>query len=178
MMDVEIQDSWLRRAVEGYLAQNPALGLRVADGPSDIKITVTDHNLSLLAEGHEIESHDLPARLPHVMSDLVWLAARRQEDAQKTIPLNADYILEPRDFRLCSGEQSVTLTGREVALLQFMLTAGECSKEILLERVWRYHPESTTHTVETHLWRLRQKLQQAGMTAPLIITTDNGYRIA
>lgn len=178
MMNVEIQDSWLRRAAEAYLVQHPGLGLVVSDGAADIKITISDHNLSLLADGHEIESHTLPVRLQHVMSDLAWLAARRIEDAQKSISLNADYVLEPRDFRLRSGELTVTLTGREVALLQFMQDAGECSKETLLERVWRYHPESTTHTVETHLWRLRQKLQQAGMEAPLIITTDNGYRIA
>ena len=138
----------------------------------EAKIHVLSHGLnydSAVFEG---------TRLANLMADLMWLSARRREDAEKSIPLNSDFILEPRNFRLLCGGIAASLTGREVALLQFMLEAGECSKELLLARVWHYHPDSTTHTVETHLWRLRQKLQTAGISAPLIITTENGYRIA
>ncbi|HCM83833.1 MAG TPA: hypothetical protein DIS76_04635 [Rhodospirillaceae bacterium] len=179
MAKLQILDKALAHAVAECAAQHPELDFTVTSDKADVKITITDNNLALLlADGHEIESYELPLRLANLMADLMWLSARRREDAEKSIPLNSDFILEPRNFRLLCGGIAASLTGREVALLQFMLEAGECSKELLLARVWHYHPDSTTHTVETHLWRLRQKLQTAGISAPLIITTENGYRIA
>lgn len=178
MIQLQITDSYLFRAVDEYFTHHQAPEIALTQGDADVKITINDNIVSLLADGHEVDSHELPLRFSALMADLHWLAARRREDAQKSISLNADYILEPHDFRLRSGGLQVTLTGREVTLLQFMQSAGESTKEELLMHVWQYHPESMTHTVETHLWRLRQKLQQAGMEAALIITTDKGYRIA
>ncbi len=179
MNKLQIPDPLLARAVTEYLVQNKGLELSVTADAAPAKVTVIDNNLAILsADGHEIDHYPLPLRLANLMADLVWLMARRRETAEKTIKLNSYFVLEPREFRLRADDVEVALTGREVALLQFMLEHGECSKEELLSRVWRYHPESTTHTVETHLWRLRQKLQNAEITMPLIITTENGYRIA
>lgn len=179
MLALQIPDSWLQKAVQEYLNQKNHAGIEVTAAAAPVEITIQDNNLALLlAEGHEIDRYDLPMRLDLLMADVMWLAARRREAAEKSITLNADFTLAPHDFKISSDGKTASLTGREIALLQFMREAGECSKEELLEKVWRYHPESATHTVETHLWRLRQKLQNAGMDAPLIVTTENGYRIA
>lgn len=70
------------------------------------------------------------------------------------------------------------LTEKEVAILKYLyLNASEISeKEELLENVWGYSAEVTTHTVETHIYRLRQKVEQDG-GSQLIITENNGYRL-
>ena len=175
---LQVSDNFLCRAMAEHQALHPApvFGVRAEAGAAELRIE--DGKLQVLAGDQEIESYALPLRLPALMNDLLWFFTERLERANSAIPLGGEYVLHPHEFRLSQGELSVTLTGREIAMLQFMAKAGECSKENLLSDVWRYHPDSDTHTVETHLWRLRQKLANAGMTAPLIVTTDKGYALA
>ena len=74
--------------------------------------------------------------------------------------------------------QSIRLTEKETAILAYLLDAGPrvVPRQELLGEVWGYAEAATTHTVETHLYRLRRKLENAA--APLIITEDGGYRLA
>jgi DNA-binding response OmpR family regulator len=176
---LQIIDKFLARAAAEYLAQRPQADLTVTDQDARLKLILQDNNLAcLMSDSHEIEQYSLPLRLGALLHDVVWQIARERETATKRIVLNNHYQLASQQFELLCGSLSVSLTGREVGLLQFLHETGACSKEKLLAEVWRYHPDSDTHTVETHLWRLRQKLQQVGADAPLIITTDEGYRIA
>jgi DNA-binding response OmpR family regulator len=175
---LQVSDDWLRRAMTEYLELqgNAPFGVRAA--PAAVMLERLDGRLKVTADGQFIEQYDLPLRLPALIYDLVWFFTQRSERANSEIQLGKGYALYPHAFRLTLGELTAGLTGREVAMLQFMAETGECTKDMLLSDVWRYHPESDTHTVETHLWRLRQKLTQAGMTAPLIMTTDKGYKLA
>lgn len=70
------------------------------------------------------------------------------------------------------------LTEKEVSILKYLYqNAPEISeKEDLLENVWGYSADASTHTVETHIYRLRQKVEQDG-GSQLIITENNGYRL-
>ena len=70
------------------------------------------------------------------------------------------------------------LTEKEVFILKYLYqnTGVVTEKEDLLENVWGYSAEATTHTVETHIYRLRQKVEQDG-GSQLIITENNGYRL-
>jgi DNA-binding response OmpR family regulator len=174
---LQVSDPWLRRALAEYLDGQaaPAFGVQAVDGAADMRLAGGEFIVA--ADGQEIERYALPLRLPALVYDLVWFFTQRRERANSEIDLGNGYVLYPHEFRLQCGGLTVALTGREVAMLKFMAESGECSKEMLLSDVWRYHPESDTHTVETHLWRLRQKLTAAGMAAPLIITTDKGYKL-
>lgn len=70
------------------------------------------------------------------------------------------------------------LTEKEVAILKYLYQKAPkiSEKEELLENVWGYSADATTHTVETHIYRLRQKVEQDG-GSQLIITENNGYRL-
>lgn len=72
----------------------------------------------------------------------------------------------------------VKLTEREVAILCYLYKAHEktVSKQELLSEVWGYNPDATTHTVETHIYRLRQKIEENG-GEPVIITEEAGYTL-
>ncbi len=74
------------------------------------------------------------------------------------------------------GREPIKLTERETAILKYLYKAGDkiVGKAELLAEVWGYNPEATTHTVETHIYRLRQKIERPEQ---VIMTEDNGYRL-
>lgn len=72
--------------------------------------------------------------------------------------------------------QSLSLTEKESALLTYLNHQPQAvSRELLLEHVWQYHPDTETHTLETHLYRLRQKLQELFGDKLQIISNEQGY---
>ena len=72
------------------------------------------------------------------------------------------------------------LTEKEVALLQYLHGAGGTvvPREELLARVWGYGEGVSTHTLETHIYRLRQKIEPDPAMARHLLTEDGGYRLA
>ncbi len=73
----------------------------------------------------------------------------------------------------------IWLTPREVGILRHLLrTDGGASRQGLLADVWGYNPAVTTHTLETHIYRLRQKIEVDPSDARLLVTTRAGYRLA
>ena len=73
----------------------------------------------------------------------------------------------------------VRLTEKETAILKFLYRAGErpVSRDVLLHEVWGYNSGVTTHTLETHIYRLRQKIEKDPSTAELLITEAGGYKL-
>lgn len=77
------------------------------------------------------------------------------------------------------NDEVTKLTEREVSILKYLFKAQNkiVSKAELLSEVWGYNPEATTHTVETHIYRLRQKIEHDDKSFQIIITEDNGYKL-
>jgi DNA-binding response OmpR family regulator len=73
----------------------------------------------------------------------------------------------------------VRLTEKETAILKFLYRAGEkaVSRDVLLHEVWGYNSGVTTHTLETHVYRLRQKIERDPSNAELLVTEDGGYKL-
>ncbi|MGD9739902.1 MAG: response regulator transcription factor [Bauldia sp.] len=76
--------------------------------------------------------------------------------------------------------QKVRLTEKETAILKYLYRAGEkvVTRDVLLHEVWGYNSGVTTHTLETHIYRLRQKIERRPAQAELLITEGGGYRLA
>ena len=90
------------------------------------------------------------------------------------------YILDSakREIKNSRTRETVKLTEREVMILNYLYKAHPkiVSKSELLSEVWGYNPDATTHTVETHIYRLRQKVEEHNTDA-VILTEDAGYRL-
>lgn len=73
----------------------------------------------------------------------------------------------------------IKLTEKEVAIIKYLYKADGrlVYKNELLESVWNYNSEVTTHTLETHIYRLRQKVEQGDKRSKLIVTRDGGYQL-
>ena len=91
-----------------------------------------------------------------------------------------EYSLYPvkKEIYSASTQTTTKLTEKEVDIIKYLHQEAPniSGKEELLENVWGYSTDATTHTVETHIYRLRQKVEKDG-SSQLIITENNGYRL-
>lgn len=97
---------------------------------------------------------------------------------------DAVYRIGPYTFRpsakvlLDARGKKIRLTEKETNILKFLYRSGETvARETLLHEVWGYNPAVTTHTLETHIYRLRQKIEQNPGQAQILVTESGGYRL-
>jgi DNA-binding response OmpR family regulator len=85
----------------------------------------------------------------------------------------AKLLMEP------TRNRRIRLTEKEAAILKFLYRAGSKSvgRQVLLNEVWGYNAAVTTHTLETHIYRLRQKIEPDPSKACLLVTEGGGYRL-
>ncbi len=101
----------------------------------------------------------------------------QSEDATFTI---GRYTFRPSAKLLLDERgQKIRLTEKETSILKFLYRAGEkvVGRDILLHEVWGYNSGVTTHTLETHIYRLRQKIEREPSVAELLITEAGGYKL-
>jgi len=99
------------------------------------------------------------------------------DDAQFQI---GQYAFQPGSKHLINEKGSkLRLTEKETAILRFLYRAGRVvvSREVLLREVWGYNSNVSTHTLETHIYRLRQKIERDPAKAQLLITEAGGYKL-
>jgi len=84
---------------------------------------------------------------------------------------SAKLLVDPKGKR-------VRLTEKETNILKFLYRSGDTvPRDTLLHEVWGYNPAVTTHTLETHIYRLRQKIETSPGQAQLLVTESGGYRL-
>lgn len=102
----------------------------------------------------------------------------RSDDAVFTI---GPYTFQPANKLLVrdADQQKVRLTDKETAILKYLYRAGDkpVAREKLLDEVWGYNAAVTTHTLETHVYRLRQKIEEDPSSAQLLVTEPGGYKL-
>jgi DNA-binding response OmpR family regulator len=98
---------------------------------------------------------------------------------------NAVFHIGPYEFRpaqkllVDDAKRKVRLTEKETNILKYLYRAGgkPVAREELLTEVWGYNAGVTTHTLETHIYRLRQKIEPDAASARLLVTEAGGYRL-
>ena len=75
--------------------------------------------------------------------------------------------------------QKVRLTEKETSILKYLYRSGDkaIGRDELLNEVWGYNAGVTTHTLETHVYRLRQKIEDDPSNARILVTEPGGYRL-
>ena len=115
----------------------------------------------------------------------VLLARLRAQLRQHEQSEDAVFQLGPYTFRpsmkllITEDEKKIRLTEKETNILKFLYrsTDGVVARDILLHEVWGYNAGVTTHTLETHIYRLRQKIEPDPSNARLLVTESGGYRL-
>lgn len=108
-------------------------------------------------------------------------AQLRQHEASEDAVFNiGPYSFRPSSKLLLSPKGTkVRLTEKETAILRYLYRAGQkpVSRETLLQEVWGYNSGVTTHTLETHIYRLRQKVEKDAAAPAILVTEAGGYKL-
>ena len=115
----------------------------------------------------------------------VLLARIRAQLRQHEASEDAVFSIGPYTFRPSSKllinpkGNKVRLTEKETAILRYLYRAGQrpVSRETLLQEVWGYNSGVTTHTLETHIYRLRQKVERDAAVPAILVTEAGGYKL-
>eukprot|EP01037_Dinobryon_pediforme_P006234 gene6234-6302_t len=106
---------------------------------------------------------------------------RQHDSSDEAVLTIGPYTFKPSSKYLLHEKGSkVRLTEKETAILRFLFRAGghTVSRDILLREVWGYNAQVTTHTLETHIYRLRQKVEADPSQAKILLTEPGGYRLS
>lgn len=123
-------------------------------------------------------THDLPLRLGTII-DQMKNQIKTIENSQSTAPVNiGDMVLNSFDATLTKKTGNIiALTEKEVMILSFIFEnhPTPVTRKGLLDGVWGYAENVETHTLETHIYRLRQKIEDNPANPQILMTTESGY---
>ncbi len=107
------------------------------------------------------------------------LLARLRRLCQDHCAMIGPYNFQPDQKRLHHRQsgQDILLTEKETAILQILYGAEAIDRETLLKKIWVYNADVTTHTLETHIYRLRQKIEPDPDHLRFLVTEPVGYRL-
>ncbi len=105
---------------------------------------------------------------------------RQHEQSDDAVFTIGPYQFRPSAKVLITGDsRKIRLTEKETAILKYLYRAGNqmITRETLLNEVWGYNAAVTTHTLETHVYRLRQKIETDPSNADILVTVTGGYQL-
>jgi DNA-binding response OmpR family regulator len=173
IMDVGLPDMDGREAVKllrkgGFKA--PVIMLTGQDSESDTVL-----GLEAGANDYVTKPFRFAVLLARIRAQL-----RQHEQSEDAVFTIGRYTFRPSAKTLTDDKgQKIRLTEKETAILKFLYRAGEkvITRDVLLHEVWGYNSGVTTHTLETHIYRLRQKIERDPSRAELLVTEAGGYKL-
>lgn len=173
IMDVDLPDMDGREAVKLLRKNGLKLPIIMLTGQTSDSDTIL--GLDSGANDYVTKPFKFAVLLARIRAQL------RQYEASEDAMFNVGiYVFQPGAKLLTTQKgQKIRLTDKETAILRFLYRAGQkpVTRDTLLAEVWGYNSGVTTHTLETHIYRLRQKIENDPSHASLLVTEAGGYRL-
>tara|TARA_B110000285_G_scaffold208646_1_gene249016 strand:+ start:317 stop:955 length:639 start_codon:yes stop_codon:yes gene_type:complete len=123
------------------------------------------------------EKITLPLSIPEMTIKIMNLIISATFNKNSTIKIN-NYIIDKNERKLIKKNIFITITEREAQLIELLAQKSEpLSKKKILKEIWNYSEHADTHTVETHIYRLRKKILNKFKDDNFIVNSKNGYSI-
>ena len=120
-------------------------------------------------------SLELPTTIKEINAIVENTVAKKRFNINSSIEIK-DYFLNKNEKKLAKLDQFIILTEKEIQLLELFLKSKKpISKDNILSSVWNYSSEADTHTVETHIYRLRKKINDKFIDDKFILNNKEGY---
>lgn len=173
ILDVGLPDTdgrELCRVMRKQGVKSPVIMLTGHDSDAD-----TILGLDAGANDYVTKPFKFPVLLARIRAQL-----RQHEQSEDAVFQIGPYTFKPSMKVLVSeDERKIRLTEKETNILKFLHRSndGVVARDVLLHEVWGYNAGVTTHTLETHIYRLRQKIEPDPSNARLLVTESGGYRL-
>ena len=120
-----------------------------------------------------------PFKIQNLSKKISIILAKISKSNELTHKIGPFMFFPQKKVIMLGDKTKVELTEKEVDILKCLINAGEeiVDKDKLLKQVWNYSSDVTTHTLETHIYRLRQKLEIDSSIPRLIISKGGGFTI-
>jgi len=168
----EIKDKF---KVELFKAQKDNLEKIINEFKTDFLIISVKDNI-----GHknELSLDKIPIKIENLFEQVNLRLLKEKFNYQSDISVGT-YRLNLNSRKLSKNNKMIDLTEREVNLIIFLKNSNNAVKiDELQQKVWDYGPELETHTVETHIYRLRKKVKENFKDDNFIISLKEGYLIS
>ncbi len=170
--------------LEADSPDHPALALcqgRHEDTHAAVMLLVPNGDEAALEAALAANADDvlgMPFRLGALLARVRRLLRDVPEREEEAIAIGP-FLFHPVQRVLAEAERRIRLTEKEAAiLLHLHRAAAPVERQVLLNEVWGYNDQVTTHTLETHIYKLRQKIEANPSEARLLLTEGGGYRLA
>ena len=121
------------------------------------------------------EHLQIPTTLKEINNTVEKVVAKKKFLHNSSIKVK-EYFMDKNEKRLSKENNFIILTEKEIKLIELLLNSTEpISKNKILSSVWNYSTNADTHTVETHIYRLRKKISKKFMDENFILNYKNGY---
>ncbi|OSP55058.1 response regulator transcription factor [Pseudoruegeria sp. SK021] len=173
ILDVGLPDTdgrELCRVMRKQGVKCPILMLTGHDGDAD-----TILGLDAGANDYVTKPFKFPVLLARIRAQL-----RQHEQSEDAVFQLGPYTFKPATKMLVDDkDRKIRLTEKETNILKYLYRAveGVVARDVLLHEVWGYNAGVTTHTLETHIYRLRQKIEPDPSNARILVTESGGYRL-
>ena len=118
---------------------------------------------------------ELPTTLKEINAIVDNAFAKKKFSKNSSIEIKS-YLLNKNEKKLSKLDKFIILTEKEIQLLELLLeNKSPMSKDKILSLVWNYSSDADTHTVETHIYRLRKKITDKFMDEKFILNNKEGY---
>ena len=147
-----------------------------------MEIFKQSNKIKILAYNSDKEKSDifddkifLPSKFQEINQIIENSVVKKNFSKNSSIKIK-DYILDKNEKKLLRDNNYVLLTEKEIQLLELFLSYNKpISKNKILDEVWQYSEEADTHTVETHIYRLRKKIKSKFLDEDFILNHKSGY---
>ena len=120
----------------------------------------------------------LPTSIKDLNQIILNSISKKNFNINSSIKIKQYYMLDKNQKKLFKDENYILLTEKEIQLLELFLKSNKpLSKKKILEEVWKYVSSADTHTVETHIYRLRKKIKSKFSDDDFILNNKKGYHL-
>ena len=134
------------------------------------------HNSKNITGTENIEKLPLPASIDQINNIVVNNIIKRKFKVNSSLKIN-NYKLDKNLRRLIKKEIYLELTEKEIELIELLNKKTHTKKKEILTTIWKYSDDVDTHTVETHIYRLRKKIKDTFNDENFIRSEKKGYSI-
>jgi len=155
-----------------------------ADSEKSLKDEVKNHNNYLiisnkkyLALDNQFVLENTPIKISKLIEKINIEFLKIQFNSQSHVKLN-NYTIDLNSREMLIDNITLKLTEKEINTIIYLSKSNKpVSINELQEKVWSYQSDTETHTVETHIYRLRKKILNSFNDNEFIISKKNGYQI-